>query len=73
MPFGARKTSVPNLPPRSAASKGPLGPLYLSLYLTPILMVQDIHDDIQIIVEVLAFGVVMEGGVNTMSAGDIGF
>ena len=46
MPFGARKTSVLDSPPWFAASEVTLVFLCLPSYLTPILMVQDVLDNI---------------------------
>ena len=71
MPFGPVKTLVLYSPPRVAALEGLFGPLCLSSNLTPILMVQDILDNIGVVLEVLTLAGMMEGGVDSFPLGYI--
>ena len=66
MPFGPVKTPVFDVSPRFAAFKGLFGLLRFPSDLTPILMVQDILNNIGVAVEVPTLGVKMEGGVHTI-------
>ena len=72
MPFGPVKTPVFDSPPGFADLEGLFGLLPFPLNLTPILMVQDILDNIGVVVEVLTLGVMMEAGVHTIQSGYIG-
>ena len=62
MPFGPVKTPVFDFPPRFAAFEGLFGLLRFPSNLTPILMVQDVLDNIGVVVEVRTLRVMMEGG-----------
>ena len=72
MPFGPVKTPVFDFPPRFAASEGLFGLLPFFSNLTPILMVQDVLDNIGVVVEVTTLRVMMKGGVHTILSGYIG-
>ena len=72
MPFGPVKGAVCDSPPEFAALEGLFGPLCFPSNLTPILLVQDILDNIGVIVEVLTLGVMMEGAVDTILSRYIG-
>ena len=72
MPFGPVNTPVFDFPPRFAAFEGLFGLLRFPLNLTPILMVQDVLDNIGVVVEVPTLRVMMEGGVHAIPSGYIG-
>ena len=71
MPFGPVKAPVFDSPPGCAALEGLFGPPWFPSNLTPILMVQDILDDIGVVLEVLTLELMMEGRVDTIPSGYI--
>ena len=70
--LGRSQPSVFDFPPRFGAFEGLFGLLCFSSNRTPVLMVQDILDNIGVVVEIPTLGVMMEGGVHTIPSGYIG-
>ena len=72
MPFGPVKTPLFDFPPRFTAFEGLFVLPRFPSDLGPILMVQDILDNIGVVAEVQTLGVMMEGGVHTITSGYMG-